>query len=100
MSIKLKCLLVIHIFFTTTAFADDNLAGINLFSSEITFPLGNGNNVTAKRISGTDLGGTNFSWIGQLKGVNGGFASLAMVDDWLNGTIHLPEGVTYAIRGR
>ena len=99
MSIKPKCLLVIHIFFTTTAFADDNLAGINLFSSEITFPLGNGNNVTAKRISGTDLGGTNFSWIGQLKGVNGGFASLAMVDDWLNGTIHLPEGVTYAIRG-
>jgi hypothetical protein len=85
--------------FSSFANAADSIDQAVLVSSEITLRLENGDKVTAKKVSGEDLGAGNFSWTGEVKGAQAGFVTFAKVGNWLSGTVHLLEGITYSFRG-
>ena len=75
------------------------LSEVRFASIEIILPAIEGVEYRAKRFSGVHLGSDSFSWIGKIRGVRGGFVSLAVVDGDSTVTVSFADGITYSYRG-
>ncbi|MFL2928847.1 MAG: M12 family metallo-peptidase [Opitutales bacterium] len=75
------------------------LSEVRFESIEIILPEIGGVEYRAKRFSGVQLGSDSFSWIGKIRGVRGGFVSLAVVDGDSTVTVSFDDGITYSYRG-
>ncbi|MBO93788.1 MAG: hypothetical protein CMI32_02670, partial [Opitutales bacterium] len=79
------------------SFAANSPWEANLLSNEIRLQLDEGIKVTAKRISGVDLGAGNFSWTGEVTGKVPGYVTLSFVYDSLSGSVNFPGKGCYEL---
>ena len=86
--------------FPCTLPAAQDLASISFESKTLQLPPLQGVSYEADRFSGVSISETEFSWVGQLKGVRPGFVSLGKVADEISLTVSFSDGDVLTFRGK
>ena len=98
--ISLKSFFLSFLFIPIFTFSQESIESSNLYSEIISLNISDDKKYSSQKLGGLDLGNGSFSWNGKLIGGEVGFLSFANVTGYLNGSLIVPNGDFYTIRGR
>ena len=98
--ISLKSFFLSFLFIPIFTFSQESIESSNLYSEIISLNISDDKKYSSQKLGGLDLVNGSFSWNGKLIGGEVGFLSFANVTGYLNGSLIVPNGDFYTIRGR